>query len=258
VSRLDEIAPGVFVATSELLLTTTTVIARSGACAVVDPAVTVDELESLVLDLNKRRLHVELGVATHPHWDHVLWSRGLGEVPRVAAPRAVVEVSLERTALLGEAASCAPGHDLELFARLVALEPGATALPWHGVETELVIHDAHAAGHLALFLPELGVLIAGDMCSDVEVPLLDLAGDDPLGDYRLALERLAGLAGVRTVVPGHGHVGDAADFHARIEADRRYLDSLDLGRPFDDPRCAEPWLRREHDRQLTAVHDSRR
>ena len=40
------------------------------------------------------------------------------------------------------------------------------------------MHDGHAPGHGAVFLPESGVLIAGDMCSDVEIPLLDTDAAD--------------------------------------------------------------------------------
>ena len=56
------------------------------------------------------------------------------------------------------------------------------------------------------------MLVAGDMCSDIEMPLLDpdmgeLADPDPaarLAAYRDGLGKLAALAGVRQVVPGHG------------------------------------------------------
>ena len=55
--------------------------------------------------------------------------------------------------------------------------------------------------------PTADVLVAGDLLSDVEIPLLDLSADDPVGDYRAALDLLAGTASL--VVPGHGHVGPA-------------------------------------------------
>ncbi len=78
----------------------------------------------------------------------------------------------------------------------------AAAIPWHGPAAQVVVHDGHAPGHGAVFLPDTGVLVAGDMCSDVEIPLLDpgcLA--EPLGDYRAGLQRLAAVPGVRWVVP---------------------------------------------------------
>ncbi len=117
----------------------------------------------------------------------------------------------------------------------------------------MVVHDGHAPGHGAVFLPATGTLVAGDMCSDVEIPLLDLAASDPLGDYLAGLDLLAALTGVRQVIPGHGHPGDAAELRRRIDADRSYLDALERGAPPVDPRLAQDWLRAEHDAQLRRV-----
>jgi glyoxylase-like metal-dependent hydrolase (beta-lactamase superfamily II) len=96
------------------------------------------------------------------------------------------------------------------------------------------------------------------MLSDVEIPLLDAAGDDPLGQYRAGLARLASLSGVRFVVPGHGHVGDTAEFRERVAADFRYLATVEAGTAEAgtaeiDPRLSGPgadWLRAEHASQL--------
>jgi hydroxyacylglutathione hydrolase len=104
-----------------------------------------------------------------------------------------------------------------------------------------------------VFLPEAGVLVAGDMCSDVEIPLLDTAAEDAFGDYRAGLAALAAVTGVRLVVPGHGHVGDAAEFRRRLAADSGYLDNLALGEPFEDPRITEGWLRESHDSHLRCI-----
>jgi hydroxyacylglutathione hydrolase len=114
------------------------------------------------------------------------------------------------------------------------------------------VHDGHAPGHGAVFLPDGGVLVAGDMCSDLEIPLLDTVADDPLGDYRTGLERLASVPGVRQVVPGHGHVGDASEFERRLTADFAYLDTLALGKPFSDPRLEDgpEWMRTVHEEQV--------
>ena len=38
---------------------------------------------------------------------------------------------------------------------------------------EIVEHQAHAIGHAAVLLADRGVLLAGDMLSDVLIPLLD-------------------------------------------------------------------------------------
>jgi glyoxylase-like metal-dependent hydrolase (beta-lactamase superfamily II) len=259
VGRLTEVAPGVLVATSSYDQTTTTVVAGpAGGCLLIDPAVSVAELARLAADLRQLGLRPTAAWSTHPHWDHVLWSLDLGSAPRYATPAAAAFAKAEAAELARETQRSAPGHDFRLLGRLTPLpETGtAAAIPWDGPRAQVIAHEAHAPGHGALFLPEAGVLVAGDMCSDVEIPLLNLAAPDPLGDYRTGLERLAAVAGVRHVVPGHGHVGDAGEFRRRLAADAAYLDALTLGQPSGDPRLtglSPQWLRDTDDEQSRYV-----
>jgi hydroxyacylglutathione hydrolase len=244
---VDEIAPGVFVATAEKYTTTTTVVAGAdGGCLLIDPAVTVADLAALAGWLSGRGLRPVAGWSTHPHWDHLLWSAAFGEVPRYATPRAVAVVARELPGLVSGVGESAPGHDLTLFARVEPLLD--REIDWAGPRAVVYAHDAHAPGHGAVLLPDAGVLIAGDMLSDLEIPLLDLDGADPFGGYREGLELLAALPGVRLVVPGHGHVGDHAEFRRRVAADRGYLDAAEADADPADPRLAEDWLRAEHAR----------
>lgn len=259
--RFRELAPGVLVATADYATTSTVaVVADDGGCLLIDPALTVADLAALAADLDEpgRGLRTQLGFATHPHWDHVLWSRELGDVPRYAAPGAVALLETERAAQAGQLQISAPGHDLGLFGHLEALPEGMDRIPWDGPATQLFIHDAHAPGHAAVFLPDTGVLVAGDMLSDVEIPILDTFADDPLGDYRAGLALLGAVSGVRHLVPGHGHVADAAEVRRRVAADTRYLDRLEAGVPFSDPRCTKEWMQTMHDGQLAAVGGSAR
>ena len=111
-------------------------------------------------------------------------------------------------------------------------------IPWDGPRVRIIEHRGHAPGHAALFIEDRGVLVAGDMLSDVLVPMLDLDGTaDPVEDYLAALRLLEGVAGdVAVVVPGHGSVGGAGQVHARIELDRAYVLALRAGQEPDDPR----------------------
>ena len=249
---MDEIAAGVFVATAERYTTTTTVVVGAdGGCLLIDPAVTVADLARLAEGLAERGLRPVAGWSTHPHWDHVLWSASFGDVPRYATPGAVAVVGRELPGLVSGVQESAPGHDLTLFARVEPL-PGRE-IDWAGPRAIVYPHDAHAPGHGAVLLPGSGVLIAGDMLSDIEIPLLDLDSADPFGDYRRGLDLLAGVPDVRLVVPGHGHVGDQAEFRRRVDADRAYLDATESGADSTDPRLTEEWLRAEH-----ARHQARR
>src|SRR5215831_14205366 len=252
--RFRELTPGVQVATASYATTiSTVVVADDGGCLVIDPAVSVADLTALAADLNGAGLRPRAGFATHPHWDHVLWSRDLGEVPRYAAPGAVAIAESMREEMISGVEAAAPGHDLELFGRLTALPGGAGHIPWDGPAAQVIVHDGHAPGHGAVFIPGAGVLVAGDMLSDIEIPLLDTPADDPLGDYRAGLQRLAEVPGVRWLVPGHGHVTDARGFRRRLDADRRYLDLLAAGEPFSDPRCMGGWQLDYHREQLQRV-----
>ena len=243
--RLREISPGILVATADLYVTNTTAVpGQAGGCLLVDPAVTVAELRLLAADLASRGLMPRLGFATHAHWDHLLWCAELGSAPRLATGTAARVAQRDRAALLAAVRAEAPGHDAGLVGLVRPLDPGQEAISWAGPQARVLTHHGHAPGHGALFLPDSGVLVAGDMCSDIEIPLLDLDAPDPVGDYRAGLELLAGVRGVTTVIPGHGSIGDAAALRARVAADFRYLDALERGDAFGDSRlsagCSRP------------------
>jgi hydroxyacylglutathione hydrolase len=245
---LDEVAPGVLVGTSPTYTTTSTIVlGTDGGCLLVDPAVSVADVNGLATELAGRGLRAQAAWATHPHWDHVLWCAALGDAPRYAAPKAVQTAARERAGLIEGMQESAPGHDLALFGALLPLAD--QDIPWQGPTAQIVEHDGHAPGHGAVWLPDTGVLVAGDMCSDIEIPLPDIEAADPFGDYQAGLDLLAALP-VRLVVPGHGHVGDAAEFRRRVDADRRYLDLVRAGQRSDDQRLSEPWLAAEHDRHV--------
>ena len=255
---MDEIAAGVFVGTADQYTTTTTVVAgHDGGCLLVDPAVTAADLAALAGWLSERGLRPVAGWSTHPHWDHLLWSAAFGQAPRYATPRAVAVAARELPGLITGVEEGAPGHDLTSFARVEPLLD--REIDWAGPRAVVYAHDAHAPGHGAVLLPDAGVLIAGDMLSDIEIPLLDLEAADPFGGYRHGLELLAAVPGVRVLVPGHGHVGDQAEFRRRVDADRAYLDATEAGADPADERLTADWLRAEHarHRELARTRRSR-
>lgn len=254
---MEQVAAGVFVATGRQYTTTTTVVAApDGGCLLIDPAVSVAELAALADWLADAGLRPVAGWSTHPHWDHLLWTRAFGDVPRYATQAAVDAVRRERAALASELEGSSPGHDLALFARVEAA--AGTEIDWPGPPAVIVAHDAHAPGHGGVFLPEAGVLVAGDMLSDIEVPLPDLAAADPFGGYGTGLDLLAAVPDVAVLVPGHGHAGDAAEFRRRLAADRAYLDAVRAGTDYPDERLTEEWLRAEHARALSLARGEER
>jgi glyoxylase-like metal-dependent hydrolase (beta-lactamase superfamily II) len=190
--------------------------------------------------------------STHAHWDHVLDGPALAHLPRWSAGAPATDretLAAERDADPELARHAGPPAPVAAPATAYPQRsPGV--LDWPGPAVQVLVHTAHAHLHTALFLPEAGVLVAGDMLSDVEIPLLDLSADDPVGDYDRALALLE-ATGARLVVPGHGHVGE--DLRRRLAADRAYLRALVAGDDADDERCALPWTAAAHEAHRDAV-----
>jgi len=127
---------------------------------------------------------------------------------------------------------------LDLLGLITGLPAGTTQIPWDGPQVRIFEHQAHAPGHAALLIEERRVLVAGDMLSDVLIPMLDLNDTaDPIEDYLAALRLLEGVADdVDVLVPGHGSIGGADQLRARIDQDRAYVQALREGHVPDDPR----------------------
>ena len=158
------------------------------------------------------------GFSTHPHWDHLLWHARLGAAPRYGTARcaATVRDRLSGAGAKARVAEALPPDiadqvPLDLLGLITGLPADTTQVPWDGPRVRIIEHQAHAPGHAALLIEERGVLVAGDMLSDVLIPMLDLNGTaDPVEDYLAALRLLEGVAGdVDVLVPGHGSVGGA-------------------------------------------------
>ena len=252
--RLQVYAPNVMVATSGMYMTNTTVVAAGKRCLLIDPALLPGELAALVSDLAGLGLEVEAAVATHPHWDHVLWTAGLGSAPRYASPQAIEFLEAHRAEAIDEQLAGAGERwyatwENELAGRLTEI-PRDQQVPWSGPAALFVTHEGHAVGHSAVFFPELGVLAAADMLSDVEVPGLDWDRPNQLEDYTNGLDRLAALGNVQLVIPGHGRPGDSRAFQDRLAADRRYLAGLVRGDVQDARLSAWPPMQRQHERNV--------
>ena len=241
--RLGEITPGVLIATARPFSTVTTVLLDGvDGAVVVDPAWLPDELAALPGDLADLSLTCVAGVATHEHYDHVLWHAELGAPPRWASATTVHRLASQRTEILRPAAQFLTPDLLELAGRLDVLT--SDVLPWRGPETVVIRHDAHAPGHLGLFQPATGVLVAGDMLSDIELPM-PADGDVTLETYLSGLDVLRPyVAQARWLIPGHGAPTNQPA--ARLAADDRYLDDLLSRGRTDDPRVALPGMPELH------------
>jgi len=243
---LRQVAEGVLIHESEFCRSNAVVVQGRGGVLLIDPGVQGHEMACLANDLRELGETVVAGFSTHPHWDHLLWHAELGTAPRYGTARCAATVR-DRLSDPGAKAriaaqlipqDIADQVPLDLLGLIAGLPADATQIPWDGPRVRIIEHQAHASGHAALVIEERGVLVAGDMLSDVLIPMLDLMGTaDPVGDYLTALALFEGVAGgVDVVVPGHGSTGGAGQARARIEQDRAYLHAVrNPGGP-DDPR----------------------
>jgi glyoxylase-like metal-dependent hydrolase (beta-lactamase superfamily II) len=241
--RLSEVMPEVWVAHSRRYHTTSTVILDgNGGALVIDPAWDADELAAIPADLAQLGVRCVAGLSTHVHHDHVLWHPDLGKVPRWSTPGTVQMTLTSRAEVVAPLVGDIPSELVELAARLTPIESGS--LEWSGPTALIHVHDAHAPHHLALELPDLGLLVAGDMLSDIELPMPD-DEDADLVTYLSGLESLdEAVRRSRVLIPGHGSVSQAP--RARFDADRRYLDDLASRAAADDPRIGAEGMAELH------------
>jgi glyoxylase-like metal-dependent hydrolase (beta-lactamase superfamily II) len=266
---LRQVAEGVLVHESDFCRSNAIVVQGRNGVLLIDPGVHTHEMADLAKDLDEWGQPVVVGFSTHPHWDHLLWHERLGAAPRYGTARCAATVR-ERLSDAGAKAriaqlippDVAERMELDLLGVITGLPAGAARIPWDGPPVRILEHQAHASGHAALLIEECGVLVAGDMLSDVLIPMLDLNGAtaDPIEDYLAALRLFEDVADdVEVLVPGHGSVGGADQVGARIEQDRAYVHALRDGGVPDDPRVGPSatfgteWLPGVHERQLKSL-----
>jgi glyoxylase-like metal-dependent hydrolase (beta-lactamase superfamily II) len=261
---LRQVADGVLIHQSEFCQSNAVVVQGRAGLLLIDPGILGDEMAALADDLRELGQPVVAGFSTHPHWDHLLWHARLGGAPRYGTARCAATVR-DRLSDPGAKARIAEQQippdiaervPLDLLGLITGLPAETAQIPWDGPQARIIEHQAHAPGHAALLIEERGVLVAGDMLSDVLIPMLDLNGTaDPIEDYLAALRLLEGAAeGVDILVPGHGSVGGADQVRVRIDQDRAYVHALRDAQVLSDPRVGPSatydWMPGVHARQL--------
>jgi glyoxylase-like metal-dependent hydrolase (beta-lactamase superfamily II) len=267
---LRQVAEGVLIHESEFVQSNAVVVQGPAGVLLIDPGVQGHEMAALANDLRELGQPVAAAFSTHPHWDHLLWHAGLGPAPRYGTARCAAAIRDELSAAGWKARTAewippdiAEQMSWDLFGLITGLPAEMAQIPWHGPHVRIIEHQAHAPGHAALLIEERGVLVAGDMLSDVLIPMLDLDDTaDPIEDYLAALRLLEGAAGdVDVLVPGHGSIGGADQVHARIDQDRAYMHALRDAQVPSDPRVGSSaksvweWVSGVHARQLQQLAD---
>lgn len=227
-----DLGRGLRVRQSRFCWTNSTLLLHPEHALVVDPGVLPSELDELARAVHESRAARVTLVFTHAHWDHVLghpWWPGAATLAHTAF---AARVARDAAAIAAAAADLAAREGEAWPAPFAPFASGLTVAgtgemvfgPWR-----LVLRDAfgHDDTQLSIHLPESGVLIAGDMLSDIEIPLLDRAP----AVYCATLEALLPLAesgAVATLVPGHGTIARGREVLERLRRDLGYLAELEF------------------------------
>ena len=225
--RFTQLTPALWVTQSALYATNSGIFLSEGHACLIDPGITSEAIAGIARFVAEQGATPQAIVLTHGHWDHLL---GAEHFPGIAVIAHTVYYDVLQ----------AHGDDLqrqvaawEADAGLHRRQPFAPPRPTLTFDADMTftvgalkLCFSHAPGHapdqLVITHAASGVLWAGDMLSDLEIPLVS----HNLAAYERTLARLATLD-VRVLIPGHGQpTGDPAEIRARLAADRAYLAEL--------------------------------
>ena len=226
------VAENVHVRQSRAYWMNSTVLLDPEHTILVDPGVLPSELDEIAKLVKQAEPETISLLFTHGHWDHVLGAPWWPKARILAHDRCTAAIGRDVEKIRTESAKIAKEHgetwpapfappkidDASSGQRFLKLDP------W-----KLVLRDAygHSDSQLSVHVPELNLLIAADMLSDIEIPILNGAP----AIYRATLETLRPLAeggAIETVVPGHGAVAFGPDaVIERVRRDLAYLAALE-------------------------------
>lgn len=227
-----DLGDGVLVRQSVAFAMNSVVLLDPEHAVVVDPGVLPSELDNLARIVGEPAPEAITLFFTHAHWDHVLGRTWWPSAETLAHDRFAAEVRADRDTIVREAAALAATHGEGWEREFAPFKPDLAVSglrflrldPWR-----LVLRDApgHSSSQLTCHLTDFNILIAADMLSDIEPPILD----GPCGRYRETLEALRVLAehgAIETLIPGHGRIAEDRDeVLARFQNDLDYLAALE-------------------------------
>lgn len=257
-SAWTDLGDGVRVRQSRLYAMNSTALLAREHTVLVDPGVVPSELDDIAVAVNALAPeHVTL-LLTHAHWDHVLGRAWWPAAPVIAHARFAEALERDEAKVFREACKAAESCGEQWDDTIEPFRPDIAARgEWQGAlgPWTLVLRDAfgHAEHQMSVHLPEQKLLIAADMLSDIELPILN-GGCAP---YRETLNRLLPVldAGeIDTLVPGHGAIARGPGIRARLLDDLAYLDALedavraaqDADRTLEQTQAAFPTPDRPH------------
>jgi len=181
-------------------------------------------------------------VYSHADWDHVWGTAGLPEGWAFIVGQSISKTRFadDVPATLAEKRQAEPGDwdAVQLIAPDVTFAT-AMALDLGGLTLELHHLPGHTPDCIVGFLPEWGILLAGDT---VETPLPVTHAGSPLRAWIGALEAWQADPRLRTVIPAHGSIGGPEVIGCTVA----YLRQLAAGRPFTAAGELDEFYRTTH------------
>jgi len=193
-------------------------------------------------------------VYSHADWDHIWGTAGLpySRARIVAQSRCRERFDADVPIVLARKQALQPGiwddvtlvPPTEWFEREQSIDLGGLTLTLHHL-------PGHTADCVVGFIPERGVLLAGDT---VETPCPVVPKDSPLESWIEQLRRWAHDARVHSVVPAHGPIGG----RELLEENVAYLEGILSGRPIEPRGQLTSFYRKTHQENVCWSGESRR
>lgn len=226
-----EVDRGILVRQSRAYAMNSVVLTDPEHTLIVDPGVLPSELDDLARETARHFTEAHTLIFTHGDWDHVLGRPWWPRAATLAHDRFAEEIRRKSASIRSEAEAQAAreGESWERGFDPFVPDEAVSGLrftklgPWR-----VVFRDAfgHSPSMLTIHLPERRLLIAADLLSDIEIPMIE----DSWQAYRRTLAELEPLAAhgaIETVIPGHGSIArDAGEVMRRLRKDLDYLDEL--------------------------------
>jgi hydroxyacylglutathione hydrolase len=227
----SDLGGGVLVRQSAAFQMNSIVLLHAEQTVLVDPGVLSTELDDIAARVAATRPAKTTLLLTHGHWDHVLGRPWWPDAEVVAHDRFAAVVQRDQAKIRREIEALAREHGQSWERGFTPFRPAQAVSGLHLARRgpwTLVLRDAfgHSDSQLSVHLPHERILLAADMLSDIEIPLLG----GPVAPYLDTLRALAPLAengAIDTLVPGHGAIARGRGaVVTRVRRDIEYLESL--------------------------------
>ena len=219
-SPIQTIAPGVMVIHHGHVEGKTGVVAGSEAAVVIDTGPQPDHGTLISAALLDFEVPCSGTILTHGHWDHVLGGSFGARVYAHVKTGDLMESTLADMARItgrseGEIAATLP-WPTDTLAKRRSINLGARSI-------ELIATPGHSPDSICVFVPDCGVLFAGDTVVTCIPPVFR---DGNSRQIVATLGSLADESRITTIVPGHGNLATNHGVIDVLEWPQSYINSL--------------------------------